>query len=277
VRLLESTVYATNITEAAWTAVSLGSIDLGIGYNYYAWRIGVVGANDGDQYAIDNVGVETATGYRFIPVANHSFTDASNFEFRNNSDNIAVAEADIGQWVSRESGADSSMDIADITGAAFNGDNIYAQDGDSSMLFQAKSQRALVQVVDVRAFNIAGNKLTLGAIFSARDSNPAKSAVLKMRGFNSFTGLTVDLGGDWSFTGGTFIHDYGTTTVEQNEMLGQSCMKTLSGNSPLDFDYLAIIVGGAQSTDHNLNSDWVAVDNLKLFLPPAGGSVMLVQ
>ena len=63
--LLESTVYASNLTVATWSTVPLGTADLGDGYNYYAWRLGVVGARDGDSYAFDNVTAKVSTGTIF--------------------------------------------------------------------------------------------------------------------------------------------------------------------------------------------------------------------
>jgi hypothetical protein len=49
---------ASNFTDATWeTATISSSTDLGSGYDNYAWRIGVVGATDGDSFAFDNLTV----------------------------------------------------------------------------------------------------------------------------------------------------------------------------------------------------------------------------
>lgn len=50
-------VTSGSITASTWTNVSLGSVDLGTGYDSYAWRIGMVGAEPGDEVAFDNVTV----------------------------------------------------------------------------------------------------------------------------------------------------------------------------------------------------------------------------
>jgi len=35
--------------------VNLGALDLGDGYDFYAWRIGIVSATVDDRFAFDNV------------------------------------------------------------------------------------------------------------------------------------------------------------------------------------------------------------------------------
>ena len=142
------------------------------------------------------------------------------------------------------------------------------------MCFQKPNKRGLVQIIDVTGYVMADMKVTLGAIFSSR--SPDHSAVLKMVGFNAFDGLIVDLGGDWSFTGGDFVHDYGTNSIPNADIQATSCIKSLSGTAPADFDYLAILVGG-YATDSDQNSDWVAVDDVTLFLPPPPGTIVIVK
>ena len=134
-----------------------------------------------------------------ITITNASFDDASNFKFTGNYNNISITAADVGKWVSRQANEDDQMDIADITSGGFSGGNTYAQDGSSSMLFQASSKRGLLQIVDVSSIDLTDKRLTLSAVFSARGTTG--EAIMKLRGFNDLTGLTVDLGGDWSFTG----------------------------------------------------------------------------
>jgi hypothetical protein len=45
------------VTDGAWQTLTLGEVDLGNGYDFYAWRIGVMGHTDGDRFAFDNVRV----------------------------------------------------------------------------------------------------------------------------------------------------------------------------------------------------------------------------
>lgn len=63
VTLLDTVVLSSGtIANAAWTTVDVGTIDLGTGYDYYAWRISVLGAGVDDIFAFDNVVVpEPAT------------------------------------------------------------------------------------------------------------------------------------------------------------------------------------------------------------------------
>ncbi|MCC5844359.1 MAG: PEP-CTERM sorting domain-containing protein [Verrucomicrobia bacterium] len=48
-------IASDSVTASTWTTISLGSYDLGGGYDFYAWRIGVVGADGNDDYRFDNV------------------------------------------------------------------------------------------------------------------------------------------------------------------------------------------------------------------------------
>ena len=40
-----------------WTTIDLGDVDLGGGYHFFAWRVGVMGASEGDHFAFDNLRV----------------------------------------------------------------------------------------------------------------------------------------------------------------------------------------------------------------------------
>ncbi len=53
--LLEKTVSSGEVRNASWQTVSLGTVDLDSGYDFYAWRIGIAGATDGDSFAFDNL------------------------------------------------------------------------------------------------------------------------------------------------------------------------------------------------------------------------------
>jgi arylsulfatase A-like enzyme len=53
--LLKTQISASDLPDSAWNSLSVGNIDLGVGYDFYAWRIGVQGATDGDDFAFDNI------------------------------------------------------------------------------------------------------------------------------------------------------------------------------------------------------------------------------
>jgi hypothetical protein len=55
--LLKTQVAATSVADAAWQTATLSTVDLGNGYDFYAWRIGVMGQTTGDTFAFDNVGL----------------------------------------------------------------------------------------------------------------------------------------------------------------------------------------------------------------------------
>lgn len=52
---LEKTISGRDVEGSSWKTVYLDTVDLGSGYDYYAWRIGVVGAAEGDSFAFDNL------------------------------------------------------------------------------------------------------------------------------------------------------------------------------------------------------------------------------
>ena len=54
---------ASDFSDATWTTATVSdSVALGGGYDYYAWRIGVVGASVGDNFAFENLEVSPQTG-----------------------------------------------------------------------------------------------------------------------------------------------------------------------------------------------------------------------
>lgn len=55
VTILQTQVPATSVADATWQTRALGLVDVGDGYDNYAWRIGVLGATNGDFFAFDNV------------------------------------------------------------------------------------------------------------------------------------------------------------------------------------------------------------------------------
>lgn len=55
--ILKTQIAATSVADAAWQTVTLGTVDLGNGHDFYAWRIGAMGQSPGDAFAFDNVRV----------------------------------------------------------------------------------------------------------------------------------------------------------------------------------------------------------------------------
>ena len=55
VTVLQTQVLATSVDEATWQTSALGLVDVGDGYDNYAWRVGALGATNGDSFAFDNV------------------------------------------------------------------------------------------------------------------------------------------------------------------------------------------------------------------------------
>jgi len=53
--LLSTQVQASSVVDNSWETVNLGALDLGDGYDFYAWRIGIVSATVDDRFAFDNV------------------------------------------------------------------------------------------------------------------------------------------------------------------------------------------------------------------------------
>ena len=53
-------VRASDIESGQWGTVPLGRVDVGDGYDNYAFRFGILGATEGDDYGLDNVSVTRA-------------------------------------------------------------------------------------------------------------------------------------------------------------------------------------------------------------------------
>lgn len=60
--ILNTQVLASEVSDAAWETVQLGSVSVGSGYDNYVWRIGILGETDGDNFAFDNVTVSRGQG-----------------------------------------------------------------------------------------------------------------------------------------------------------------------------------------------------------------------
>ena len=52
--LLNVQIPAASLANATWQTTSLGTIDVGTGFDNYMWRVGIIGATVGDFFAFDN-------------------------------------------------------------------------------------------------------------------------------------------------------------------------------------------------------------------------------
>ncbi|VGO18672.1 PKD domain-containing protein [Pontiella sulfatireligans] len=197
-------------------------------------------------------------------LVNGSFESGSaNFVFTGNAGNIALAPSMAGQWAVRESGEDTNMDLADASGV------VSGQDGNVSMMFQIASKRGIVQVVDVSDIVVSGLQINFSAVFAAPGREGMTSsdmACYQVVGFNDFTGLTVDLGGTYAFTSGTYDNLVAKRTIADAELSGNAY--TIFSNSvtpAVDYNYLAVLAGGLASANNN-NSEFVGVDAVQLIL-----------
>ncbi len=55
VPVFSTQVLASSISDNSWETINLGALDLGDGYDFYAWRIGILSATVDDRFAFDNV------------------------------------------------------------------------------------------------------------------------------------------------------------------------------------------------------------------------------
>lgn len=61
VSLLDTSILASSVADSTWSTVTFSSgLDLGIGYDFYAWRIGVRNAANTDAYGFDNLTVTSS-------------------------------------------------------------------------------------------------------------------------------------------------------------------------------------------------------------------------
>jgi len=101
VTILNTQVLATEVADAAWETVLLGTADVGTGYDNYAWRIGVLGATTDDIFAFDNVTVTVGTAPAEIKVTD--ITVAANgdatIDFTSTGGNVDVYRStDLQTW-----------------------------------------------------------------------------------------------------------------------------------------------------------------------------------
>ncbi|MDF7822664.1 tandem-95 repeat protein [Pontiellaceae bacterium B12227] len=187
----------------------------------------------------------------------------SNFVFTGNYGNLPLTASMAGQWLTREINEDSSMDLTDIS-------NIIAgQDGDVSMLFQSSAKRGLVQVIDVSGMDLSGVDLSFSASFAAPGRETltvSDMASYQVIGFNDFTDLTVDIGGSYAFTGGTYDPVVAKRTIADTELSGSAfTLFTATETLSSDYNYLAVLVGGLGGAN-NSDIQFVAVDDVQLKL-----------
>lgn len=86
--LLNTTIAATAVGDATWETFDLGNVDLGSGYDYYAWRIGIMGAEIGDNFAFDNLTVSPYNFSDWISVYNLDPVD-QDFDRDPDGDNLS--------------------------------------------------------------------------------------------------------------------------------------------------------------------------------------------
>ena len=55
--ILQAQVLASDIADATWQTNALGLMNVGDGFDNYVWRIGVIGATNGDFFGFDNIAV----------------------------------------------------------------------------------------------------------------------------------------------------------------------------------------------------------------------------
>ncbi|MFC7337693.1 Ig-like domain-containing protein [Haloferula chungangensis] len=90
VTLLNRQVLASSAADASWQTLALGSADVGAGYDNYVWRIGVMGATNGDVFAFDNVTVSVGTPAPEITSISRAPTGVVSIEFTSSAGNVDV-------------------------------------------------------------------------------------------------------------------------------------------------------------------------------------------
>ncbi|WP_309398869.1 Ig-like domain-containing protein [Cerasicoccus maritimus] len=204
-------------------------------------------------------------------LVNGSFeSGAANFNFTGNAGDLPLTVDMIGQWLTREVNEDSNMDLADISSI------VSGQDGSVSMLFQSTSKRGLVQIVDVTAVDLSGKELTFSASFATPGrelQNLDDVGCYQIVGFNSFTDLSVDIGGRYAFTGGAFDDLVAKRRLTDAELSGSDYtvfQETVALVN--DYDYIAVLVGGLAGAK-NSDSQFAAVDHIQLNIDAATETV----
>ena len=90
VSILQAQVIASDIDDATWQTSALGSAIVGDGYDNYVWRIGILGATDGDFFAFDNVTTTMGMVAPVITSITREGTGEVDLEFTSASGNVDV-------------------------------------------------------------------------------------------------------------------------------------------------------------------------------------------
>jgi hypothetical protein len=114
--LLNTRIAATSVADAAWQTVTLGQLDLGNGYDFYAWRIGVMGQSPGDGFAFDNVRV-VGEDTTFMQWIDGFGLDVADQGFNHDPDNDGLANG-LEAWFGTHPGEfDSGLSILSSNGS----------------------------------------------------------------------------------------------------------------------------------------------------------------
>ena len=88
--ILQAQVLASDIADATWQTNALGLMNVGDGFDNYVWRIGVIGATNGDFFGFDNI---TVTGDPSPPVITSIIREPSgevDLEFTFSAGNVDI-------------------------------------------------------------------------------------------------------------------------------------------------------------------------------------------
>ena len=90
VSILQAQVIASDLDDATWQTSALGSASVGEGYDNYVWRIGILGATDGDFFAFDNVTTTMGLAAPVITSITREDTGEVDLEFTSVSGNVDI-------------------------------------------------------------------------------------------------------------------------------------------------------------------------------------------
>ena len=195
-------------------------------------------------------------------------TDASLYEFAGNAGNIPLDITLTNKWVSREGGSGKGefMTVDIGPGNADGYTAVTGQTDTKSLLFRAGSMRGAAQIVAANVMIGDTINFSFDCVLVGDATN--HNGEVEMIGFNDFTGLTCDLGGSATFTGGSY--DLLVNTSLDKGVYGGTTYVNFSNSvvATANYDYMAIILGGDAGTGLTL-VDYAAFDNVVLDVVPA--------
>lgn len=188
--------------------------------------------------------------------------DTRNFYYAGK--NIQLDESMFGHWVSSEYKDGDEFEVYDLTNLIEFENMGRAQ---NAMLFQKRTQRGLIQIIDARDINTLDQQLSFSAkYYSFGQSNTQEIGAIEVIGFDDMSSVQANFKNTYRFEGEQYDElvkekVYGSSIVDNRVVIEDGVV--LNKN----YQYLAVLVSGISETVLSVK-EFVAVDDVFLGVHP---------